>query len=359
MLEVYKKLVAELAAGKPAVMGTIIRQSGSSPRSLGSKFLVAADGTLTGSIGGGLLEASVVAEAGRLCGRETGKIMEIRMTGQEVAGTDMICGGEVDVLIQSFTPDSPRLREVLEAVIRLLEKGGQGILAMGPLPASGAEAPLDLLLYLVDGQFVGQANGPMRETAAADSARILSTNRAELTALGDRPDTLFLEPVRSSPKVIIFGGGHISVKLAPLLTMTGFRVFVVDDREEFASPERFPEAEETLAAGFEQCFERLGFTPETYSVIVTRGHLHDKTVLEQVLARPFRYVGMIGSRRKRNMIYDALLKAGVSPELIRKVNSPIGLDIGAETPEEIALSIAAELVRTRAEGLRMVKDWRV
>jgi xanthine dehydrogenase accessory factor len=174
-----------------------------------------------------------------------------------------------------------------------------------------------------------------------------------------RADEFVLEPMVSSPTVIIFGGGHISVSLAPLLSGVDFRVAVVDDRPEFISRDRFPDASHLVLSDFKNCFDQLEFTPETYAVIVTRGHLHDKTVLEEVLKRPTRYVGMIGSRRKREMIYQALREEGTSAESIERVRSPIGLEIGAETPEEIAISITAELIKTRAEGLRALKDWKV
>ena len=124
-------------------------------------------------------------------------------------------------------------------------------------------------------------------------------------------------------------------------------------RPVFRTPDR------VLACSFEDCFERLEFTAETYCVIVTRGHVHDKLVLQKVLEQPIRYIGMIGSRRKRNLIYDALMKEGVLPEQLERINSPIGVDIGAETPAEIAVSIAAEMIEVRGKHLRRVKEWKV
>ncbi|MEW6264601.1 MAG: XdhC family protein [Thermodesulfobacteriota bacterium] len=364
MLEVFKRLGQELAAGRPAVMASIIHQVGSSPRSLGSRFLVLSDGSLVGSIGGGGLEARVIGAAQEMMGSDSASVMEIRMTGKEVAGTDMLCGGNVDVLVQGFSPASwngPG-REVLEGVLRLLEKGGRGILMAGPLPDKGRTEAINMYFHRPGQELTGAASGDrsrpsiltLLETGAE---RVLGTNT---TRIMDSPGGRYvLEPLYSNPTAIIFGGGHISVNLAPLLALVEFRVVVVDDRMEFAHRDRFPHAAEIVVANFKDCLDRLNFTPETYSVIVTRGHLHDKTVLAGVLARPFRYVGMIGSRRKRNMVFDALMKEGVNPELIKKIHSPIGLDIGAETAEEIAVSIAAEMIKVRAENLRLVKDWKV
>ena len=145
----------------------------------------------------------------------------------------------------------------------------------------------------------------------------------------------------------------------PLLKMVGFDVVVVDDRREFANLDRFPNMKTVVTDDWTACFDQLDIGTGAYYVVVTRGHLHDKTVLGEILKRPYRYVGMIGSRRKRNMIYDTLVKEGVSLDKIKDVHSPIGLTIGAETPEEIAVSIVAEMIQVRSEGLRLIKDWKV
>jgi xanthine dehydrogenase accessory factor len=152
------------------------------------------------------------------------------------------------------------------------------------------------------------------------------------------PGTLFL-----------FGGGHVSQKLAPLADTLGFRIVVVDDRSEFANPERFPQAEEFVVPdSYENAIQQGDIDAESYLVIVTRGHLHDKTVLAQALRTPAAYIGMIGSIRKRDAIYDELRAVGFTDHDFRRVHSPIGLKIGAESPEEIAVSIAAELIQVRS-----------
>lgn len=364
MLNVFKTLAQDLSEGRPAVLAGIVRQDGSSPRSLGTRFLVRHDGSLEGTIGGGTLEAGVITRAKSLLGREASQLVEIRMTGKEVAETDMICGGNVDVLVQSFLPGNDPLLQVIQEIIRLLEKGGRGVLVTGPLPTPGEDARVHMSIYLPERGMVGSLDGPaVKEWMISRADGILAANKADHVRLPETPGEFILEPLQSRPTVIIFGGGHISVKLCPLTALVGFRVVVVDDREEFVATERFPEAESTLVCDYEECFQQLDFTPETYSVIVTRGHLHDKTVLAGVLDEfrqgRGRYVGMIGSRRKRDLIYDALMEEGFSPELIKKVHSPIGLGIGAESPEEIAVSIVAELIRERAENLRLVKNWKV
>jgi xanthine dehydrogenase accessory factor len=328
---------------------------------LGTNFLVCQDGSLTGSIGGGSLEARVIEAAEGLLGRDAALVMEIRMTGEDVAGTEMICGGDVDVLVQSMTPVDIKVREALEGVLRIMERGGEGILAVGPLPEKGREDEVGVVLCRPDAEPIGNMPEEKRvlELIRPHLESTLKSKAPYLIPYGGEDQWILLEPLFSEPTVIIFGGGHISVKLAPILDTVGFKVVVVDDRVEFANQDRFPEARQIVVADFLKCFDQLEFTPETYCIIVTRAHLHDKTVLENVLARPTRYVGMIGSRRKRNMVYEALVKEGLPPERLKEVYAPIGLPIGAETPEEIAISISAELIQVRAEGLHQVKDWKV
>jgi xanthine dehydrogenase accessory factor len=159
----------------------------------------------------------------------------------------------------------------------------------------------------------------------------------------------FLEPLKSRPVVYLFGGGHVALPLAKLVKMVDFSLIVVDDRDEFANAERYPEADEIWVRSFEGVLEGEMLGPEAYIVIVTRGHLYDKDVLAQTLQRETAYVGMIGSRRKRNMVYQALRDEGFTEDQLARVHSPIGLDIAAETPEEIAVSIVAELIAVRAK----------
>ncbi|MBW1765689.1 MAG: XdhC family protein [Deltaproteobacteria bacterium] len=361
MTEIYKRLYQELSSGYPAIMASIIRQTGSSPRSLGSKFVVCHDGSLVGSIGGGKLEAQVIEAGNNLLGRDVALVMEIRMTGREAAGTDMICGGNIEVLVQGITPANARVYKVLGALLQLIDKKEQGILAMGPLPLSGQEDEMGILLFQPEAEPVGSIGEDkmVLDQISSSAKKILSSNMTSILSIGTGDRSMLLEPLYSRPTAIVFGGGHISLHLVSLLDNVDFRVVVVDDRFEFANRDRFPRADQVIASDFEECFKQMEFDPETYCVIVTRGHLHDKVVLENILPRTTGYVGMIGSRNKRDTIYKALMGQGFSLEQLEKVSSPIGLAIGAETPEEIALSVAAEMVGYRAEKERLSKGEKV
>ena len=160
----------------------------------------------------------------------------------------------------------------------------------------------------------------------------------------------FVEDFKVRSRAYIFGGGHISKALEPVLRHIDFETYIIDDREEYANAERFPEAEQTIVCSdFDHCFDEIEPDEESFLIIVTRGHRGDLQVLRQAVRQPNAYIGMIGSRRKNVMLFDTLREEGVSEEEIRRVHAPIGLDIGSETPEEISISIAAEIIQVRSE----------
>jgi len=158
---------------------------------------------------------------------------------------------------------------------------------------------------------------------------------------------VFIEPILTTPTLYIFGGGHISLTLAKMGKLLGFKIAVIDDRAEFANPDRFPEAEIILADDFTKSFPKLKIDKSSYIVIVTRNHQYDDIVLEWAVGTQAKYIGMIGSKTKNRAIFSHLLAKGISKELLDRVHAPIGLEIHAQTPEEIAVSILAEIVKVR------------
>jgi xanthine dehydrogenase accessory factor len=160
----------------------------------------------------------------------------------------------------------------------------------------------------------------------------------------------FVQSVDSTVQVVIVGAGHVGQALATLCHFVGFKAIIIDDRPEFASRERFPTADDIrVQPSLDDCFSDMAITEEYYVVIVTRGHAFDRSVLAQSLRTPAGYIGMIGSKTKRDAVYKSLLGEGITTEAIGRVHSPIGLAIGAQTPEEIAVSIVAEMIAVRAQ----------
>ncbi len=160
----------------------------------------------------------------------------------------------------------------------------------------------------------------------------------------------FVEDFKEQSRAYIFGGGHVAKALEPVLRHVDFDTYIIDDREEYANAERFPEVAATIVCSdFEHCFDEIEVDEDSYLIIVTRGHKGDLTVLRQALKKPHAYLGMIGSRRKNNLLFETLREEGFSEEQLQDVHAPIGLEIGSETPEEIGVSIAAEIIQVRSQ----------
>jgi xanthine dehydrogenase accessory factor len=339
----YVKIARFLEQGRSLVRARIIRLAGSAPRSVGADCLVLDDGTLVGTIGGGSLEHAVIQKAKGMLTHKKNEVLHYTMMGENVAKSEMLCGGIVDILLEPLNPADKELVSIFSATKNLILNGAPGIFVSEVPSGEEGSAHCDRLLVGENGVIHG--NIPSFSYPLSDLAGLSAPEVIRCPGTGT---LYFAEPLQSTPEVLIFGAGHISTCIAPLAKMVGFRVVVIDDRDEFANRGRFPMADDIFVMPFQQTAGKVSTTPHSYIVIVTRGHSFDKVVLESMLDKPHAYLGMIGSKKKRTAIYQALTEAGVSQETLSRVYSPIGLDIGAETPEEIAVSIVAELIDIRA-----------
>ncbi len=258
-----------------------------------------------------------------------------------------------------------------EEVLKLIALGQKGAVAtiINTTGSTPREAGAKMLIR-EDGSIWGTVGGGCLEARVWQEARkIMQEEKPRILHLdltGKEAEDLglicggvmdvYIEPVLPPPRVFIFGGGHISLYLAKLTSMVGFQVTVIDDRPEFASKERFPEADEVIAEEFSSIFRRLKINLGSYVVIVTRGHTYDQEVLEWALKTKAKYIGMIGSRKKIQTIYKNLQEKGFPAEDFLRVHAPIGLDIGALTPEEIAVAIVAEMIAVRRKGQEIKKE---
>ena len=263
--------------------------------------------------------------------------------------------------------------EIYEEIVKLQRAGHKGAVATivnvrGSIPSFKSAK----MLIRDDGSIAGTIGGGCVEAEVWQAARevIASEKSRSLTFdLNQDPkyDTglvcggtleIFVEPVLPSPLLYIFGAGHVSLELYKTAHNAGFEVIVMDDRDAYASTERFPGAREVIAEEFDQALARLSPNESSYIVIATRGHRDDMRVLRWAVQTPARYIGMIGSRRKAITVYRELVKEGLKPELFDRVHSPVGLDIGADTPEEIAVAIVAELIGIRRHAERPLPHMR-
>jgi xanthine dehydrogenase accessory factor len=257
--------------------------------------------------------------------------------------------------------------DVLEEALRLRREGKRSVMATivhtnGSIPSFESSR----MLVREDGSIVGTIGGGCVEAevwAAAKDVLKLEASRKMIFNLNNEASydnglicggtlEVFVEPILPQPTLYIFGGGHVSMALAQAAHTAGFMIGVIDDREQFANKERFPMANE-IYTSFEEAFEKIKPNASSYLVIVTRGHRDDMRVLGWAVNTDARYMGMIGSKRKVLSVYQALEREGVDPEKFERVHAPVGLEIGALTPYEIAISIAAELIAVRrgAAGL--------
>jgi xanthine dehydrogenase accessory factor len=331
--------------GRPFVLATIIFQQGSTPRTAGTRMLITAEQEIFGTIGGGLLEGETMATAAAMSGQEPGRYLIFDLTNEDAANTEMICGGRVKVLCDYIRPDAEN-QALFSAWHTELAHGRKAMLVT---IISGNETEVEhighVLLFSdhrVQGSF--EISDELREELTA-----LVNQVGQVQVLNRQGRLFVVDPGQTAPTLYIFGAGHVAQPTAHLAAMVGFSVVVLDDRSDFANTARFPEARATrVLSNFETAFAGQAVNAESYVIIVTRGHLHDRTVLAQALKTPAAYIGMIGSRRKRDTIYDRLREDGYSKADIARVHCPIGLSIGADTPEEIGVSIVAELIAVRA-----------
>jgi xanthine dehydrogenase accessory factor len=355
---IYSEIVKALEKGEKLALATLITREGSAPRAVGAKYLVKGDGTSVGSIGGGCVEAEVWQEAQKVMEKGKGEVLHFKLTAEQLAEGGLICGGNIDIFLE---PLKKEFLSIYQEVMRIKQKGGSAILATlisvdGDFPkGEGSKALIkssgEKIGFLLDGEGLEQRILKEGEGFPEEKKPRLMVLSSEKEESPWKKAEVLLEPIFSEPTVYIFGAGHVSQQVAPLAKLVHFKVVVIDDREMFANRSRFPEADEVIVSEFEKCFDQLHIDETSYIIIVTRGHLYDGFVLEQAVKTNACYIGMIGSKKKIRTLYQSLMKNGITEEALNRVSAPIGIDINSETPEEIAVSIVAELIKVRGEGM--------
>ena len=311
-------------------------------------MLVFADGSQAGTLGGGCVEADVKRQALAVMDEARPRIARFQLDDDYGWDDGLICGGRMQVAIDPVASDEARA--YFRTLWRLVESG-MGVTEAVVFDAEASGLP-ETATYLIDqaGELVAQSgaggNGAPLPDVVNDAVRPLAERPRPAAAHG-----VALLPMLSRCRLVIVGGGHVGQAVAQLAADLDFDVWVVDDREEYVTQQRFPGAERRIAGQVGDVLPKLEITPNTYCLIVTRGHNHDEEALFHLADRGARYVGMIGSKRKIRLIFDDLLAEGVSSEAIERVHAPVGLDIGSQTVMEIAVSIAAELVAHRNLGV--------
>jgi xanthine dehydrogenase accessory factor len=323
------ELLQAIASGRPDLaLCTVIQVKGSAPRHVGSRMLAGPDGLVAGSVGGGRGEAAALAACVEAVAARRPSVLQVEMQGTEAEGPDMVCGGFSRILVEPLSSPAP-----YRAALDLVAAGERALLVKRIETAETA----------VLGGNGRWAFGELAELDHARALRALDSGHAALV----EESGLFLDPVLPREKLLILGGGHVGRAIAAITPGLGFAVTVGDERLEFLEPDRFPAGVETRLGSFTQIVASYPFDLSTYVVIVTRGHLCDLECARAVIGKPYRYAGLMGSRRKTRLMVEQLLSDGADPARVDALYAPIGQDIGAETPEELAVAIAGELIAVR------------
>ncbi len=354
-----------LRQGQTVAVASVVRTRGSTPRRVGTRMLVRADGTALGTIGGGCGEAEVWRVGLEVIADGRPRTVLVDLTQDISMLSEGVCGGILEVLVEPWGPsagsgatnwvqvadDQPQ--EIAQSILGgLAAQQPTTLVTLLAAPDGATRGPAKLLVRS-DGTAVGDlGSSALQRRVVADGAAMLAGGSAQ-TLDYDLPEgraSVFFDAVSPRPMLVIVGAGHIAVPLAQIGSLLEFEVVVMDDRPSFADPARFPTADRVIADDLESALDSLPIGPSTYVVLVTRGHTHDVRSLRRMLGRPAGYVGMIGSRRRVFAVFKLLHDEGVAAEELVRIHAPIGLDLDAETPAEIAVSIGAELLKVRRGG---------
>ncbi|WP_159722293.1 xanthine dehydrogenase accessory protein XdhC [Enterococcus sp. CSURQ0835] len=325
MKEIFEALLAQLQQKKACILVTITESHGSTPQKTGAMMLVNSQGRVTGTIGGGAIEFQSIKQAqADLAAKKS-----VRRDYNLARDFGMVCGGQVSILFQTFQIATPALIAVCQQIIVNQQHNRRSFLF-----ATAETAACPLTIYTPESGWLPESlaanwNGAVGPQNLAGSQYVVF----ELKAL---------------TRVVLFGAGHVSQAIVPVLTQLDFYCVVADDREDYLTETTFPTANERRKIAFDQ-IDALQIAPADFAVVITRGHLHDFELAKQLLQTKAAYIGLMGSRQKIALQRKKLTQAGFSQTTIDRINMPIGLEIGAESPAELAISVAGELIARRAQ----------
>ncbi len=329
MLEIIEKVDRWLAEGCAVALATVVDTWGSAPRGIGAKMAVTADMAMTGSVSGGCVESAVIQEAVESLSDGRPRLLHFGVSDDTAWNVGLACGGKITVFVEPLDQNwwqllSERIRQNVPVVTVTLLEGdcaGQRILFGDEIFYSTAETPEKL-------RQVAQEQ-PQSKRVTAGAFEVL------------------VDVHNPRPRLVIVGGVHVAIPLQLFATQLGFDVILIDPRRAFASPERFPGIKRVYHSYPDKALPQVGLTRDTYIAILTHDPKIDDLALQTALPTEVSYVGVLSSRRTHERRLERLTKAGLEPHLLDRIHTPIGIDIGAKTPEEIALSIMAEIVAVR------------
>lgn len=336
MNTIWKDLYQALLEGKDVELSTITNSTGSTPRGAGSRMLVFADDLPIGTVGGGAVEFQSQTQSKEAIVKKQSFFELFRLSPNKVADLGMICGGDVDIHFQYFAHEDEKIKTFLKEMLEKYICDPEAFLITKIAEDGKWE------MYLCKHNQVLLESHPFNTNIIShcihQHKKVVEVNNIKY----------YVERISPSGTVYIFGGGHVGQSLLPVLSKIDFPCVLIENREEFAMKELFKEAIDIKLVNNYEDLDDFKFQSQDYIIIMTRGHQSDYEVLKNVLHQNIHYIGMIGSKAKIKKTYDRLYEIGFSKEDTDKIYAPIGLDIKAETPNEIAISIAAQLIQIRA-----------
>lgn len=352
MQSLIHELDAAVRSGRPVCYTALVETRGSTPQKAGAAMLVFPDGSQIGTLGGGCVEAEVKRRALQVLEDGATELLTFQLDSDYGWDDGLICGGRMKMLVDPVRPgdDASYFRVLLDTVT-----AGIGATEAIVIDVEKSGGGANTERWLLDEHGAVLARRTAGSTTAANADPVPGPVLANLKPLDERPRPYIASGVSYLPylkrcRLLIVGAGHVGQRVAELATDVGFDVWVVDDRQEYCNHERFPRARRLIVDTFDTALRGLQIDSSTYCIIVTRGHNHDEQALFHLAETNARYVGMIGSRRKIKLIFDDLLRDGISREALSRVYAPLGFDIGSQTVPEIAVSIVAELIAHRNLG---------
>lgn len=336
MRDLMEQLDRWLEEGKEIALATVIQTWGSSPRGVGAKMAITAAGEIAGSVSGGCVE-SAVAEAGlqALESRQP-RLLHFGVADEQAWEVGLACGGQIEVFVQPLDVAFYRMAQAALAQERTC---AIATLLSGPPGASGKA-----LIVRPDGGYEGNLDSWPAQVAqrALQALQAGRSQRADIQGA-----QVFCEVYLPPPTLVMVGGVHIAIALANLARTLGYRTIVIDPRGAFGSAERFPHADRLIQAWPDEALRQIELDADTALVMLTHDPKLDDPALSVALPSPAFYVGALGSQKTQKARQERLLREGVDPAQLRRLRGPVGLEIGAQTPEEIALAILAEVVAAR------------
>lgn len=337
MQEVIQDINKWLSDNETVGLATVIQTWGSAPRKAGGKMAITPDGKISGSVSGGCVEGAVFEQAVESISNQQGKLLQFGVADETAWEVGLACGGNIRVFVEMLN------QEVYAAISEIIEKDRFG--SMGTIVSSPSKALVGLK-FVTDKD--GLIAGGSHQEAADIALATMKSGKSQLIELADGSE-LFVEVFLPAPQLVMVGGVHIAVALTQMAKILGYQTIVVDPRRGFGNDERFPDVDKLIQKWPKTAFEEIKINENTAVALLTHDPKIDDPALHAVLNSAAFYVGALGSRKTHGKRVNRLLEAGYSQEQIDKIYGPIGLSINAQTPEEIALSVMAEIVKARRE----------